>query len=78
MHPLQYRLEDFEKLLNKKITIKYKTFSNKIEILEGYLIRVHPTNLGDILPHSITLDLGREQRTVNVFDIETINSDNNI
>lgn len=76
MHPLQYSIKDFEKSINKKITIHYKNYKNEIEEISGILIHIHPTNVGEIKPHSITLDLGREQRNVNLFDIEKINSSN--
>lgn len=72
MHPLNYSLTDFEKLLKKNIKIIYKNFKGENEEIEGILIYVHPTNLGDIKPHSLTIDLGREERTINIFDIERI------
>ena len=72
MHPLNYSLKDFEKLLKKKLKITYKNFKNDVEQIEGILIFVNPTNIGDIKPHSITLDLGREERTINIFDISEI------
>ncbi|QBA19743.1 hypothetical protein EU348_00605 [Chryseobacterium indologenes] len=72
MHPLNYSLQDFEKLLKSKITIDYKNYKGEIETISGYLIEIHPTDAGDIKPHSITLDLGTEQRNVNVFTVEKI------
>lgn len=72
MHPLNYSLQDFEKLLKKKVTISYKNYKNELEEISGILLYVHPTNVGDIKPHSITIDLGTEERTVNLFNIERI------
>lgn len=72
MQPLNYSLQEFEKLLKSKITVDYKNYKGEIETISGYLIEIHPTNLGDIKPHSITLDLGTEQRNVNIFNIEKI------
>ena len=71
-HPLNYSLEDFEKLLKQKLKITYKNYKKEEEEIEGFLIYVHPTNMGDIKPHSITLDLGREERIINIFDITKI------
>ena len=73
MHPLNYSIQDFEKLLKQKISIIYKNYKNENEEISGILTYVDHTNLGDIKPHSITLDLGREERTINIFDIEKIN-----
>ena len=70
MHPLNYKKEDLDKILNQKIEIKYKNYQREIETIKGLLIRYDLTNLGDILPHTLTLDLGREERTINIFDIE--------
>lgn len=72
MHPLNYSLQDFENLLKKKIIISYKNYKNELEEISGILLYVHPTNVGDIKPHSITIDLGTEERTVNLFNIESI------
>ena len=72
MHPLNYSIKDFQKLWKHKITIHYKNYQNEIEEITGILILIHPTNLGDIKPHSITLDLGREERIINIFNIEKI------
>lgn len=76
MHPLNYRKEDLEKILNQNIEIKYKTYSKESEVVIGHLIRYSVTNIGDILPHTITVDLGKEKRTTNLFDIEYINVKN--
>jgi hypothetical protein len=72
MHPLKYSIQDFEKLLKQQITIHYKNFKGDMEEISGILLYIHPTNIGDIMPHSITLDLGTEQRNINIFNIEKI------
>lgn len=72
MHPLNYSIADFEKLLKKKITLIYKNYKNELEEISGILIYINPTNMGVIKPYSITIDLGREERSVNIFDIEKI------
>lgn len=72
MHPLNYTLKDFEKMLENIIKIEYLDVNNQIVEISGKLIHIQMSNNIEIKPTQIILEIEGKNKFFDLFKVEKI------